>query len=419
MVSSIEQDNINDWRKEAAIMGDIYANSHVTIAATVSPDSAGGLFYDRSPTSVWPCRVIATWKCFQTGKMVLSVPDWAIETDLEPLAGRAWAFQEWLLSKRLLHFGKDQVRWQCYSLAASEVYPDGSSGGGDSDLDTFGIPTKSTILRILQSPEQANDSWWEIREDYSKKALTRAGDRLPALTGIARMVHRALKSPDNDYLAGLWKPHLKEELLWQRGGDISTTPNADDSYIAPTWSWACLKAPFLQFSSSRQAGELEWLIKIVNAKVNAVGDVFGSVDGGFLTIKCSLSYITSTPLQTDSHRSGERSWTVSSINKAPVTYHCSLSLDRPPSSTTTNPSTFCFMPVRASFWKHSEQNATVGLLLEETGNHRGQYRRIGLLNIFSGKRQHALLSELDKAAAPDENSYLETASRADRLIEIV
>ncbi len=400
-------------------MGDIYANSHITIAATASSDSAGGHFYDRNPISVWPCRVIATWTCFPAGKLVISVPEWAAETDLEPLACRAWVVQEWLLSKRLLHFGKDQVRWQCYSLAASEVYPDGSSSGDDSDLDAFGIPTKSTILRMLQTPEQANDIWWKIREDYSKKALSRADDRLSALIGIARMVHRALKSPDNDYLAGLWKPHLLEELLWQRGSDISTTADADNSYIAPTWSWACLVAPFLQFSHKVEAGEIKWLISVVDAKVNAASDAFGSINGGFLTIKCSLSYITATSLRTRSHENSEQRWTISSINNAPVSYPCSLSLDHPPRAAPTIPSTTHFMPIRASFCQDSRQNSTAGLLLVETGNRPGQYRRIGLLNIFSGKQQHVLLSEMDKGATPDENSYLATASRADRLIEIV
>ena len=209
-------------------MGDVYANSYITLAATTSSDSTGGLCHRRSPLSVWPCKVTATWSDFQAGTLIVSTPDWADETDLEPLASRSWAFQEWLLSKRLLHFGKDQVRWQCFCLAASEVYPEGSSGD-DAELDAYGIPAKSTVVRLMQNPRQASDVWWKIREDYSKKALTRAGDRLPALTGIARMVHKAVKSSDDDYLEGLWKPQLLRELLWQMAQEKSTTPDADES----------------------------------------------------------------------------------------------------------------------------------------------------------------------------------------------
>ena len=421
-LGSIIQDSDNDvdWRQEVAIMGDIYANSHLTLAASTSPNSNGGLLHTREPTTVWPCRLIASWKCFPAGEVVVSVPEWASEKDLEPLASRAWVFQEWLLSKRSLHFAKDQVRWQCYCLAASEIYPNGSSGG-DDDLDVYGIPAKSTIVRLSKNPDQAAEFWIKIREDYSRKLLTRPTDRLAALSGIARMVHRVLRSTDSRYLAGLWGPSILEELLWQRDSAVATTRIPTTDYIAPTWSWAALQYPFLRFHPGGLE-EVEWKIHVVDVKVSAVDDAFGSVKHGSLTLDCSLSLITLTsqlsqpPQQSDS----SHQWIVTTINNAAVTYPCSLSLDDPRHPATGSPQyQFYFMPIRASFWPSAVQNATAGLVLQKTGNRRGQYYRIGLLNIFSGKNQQVLISTLEKGTAVGNGCYLEADSRAVRVVEIV
>lgn len=102
-------------------MGDIYANSSFTISATNSPDSDGGLYHSRNPLSVWPCRITARWDCFQFDKLVLKIPGLMKENAMEPLSTRGWAFQEWLLSKRTISLSRDQVRWECHCLAASEV----------------------------------------------------------------------------------------------------------------------------------------------------------------------------------------------------------------------------------------------------------------------------------------------------------
>ncbi|KIW70322.1 hypothetical protein PV04_02605 [Phialophora macrospora] len=419
----IIQDSVNgaDWIQEASMMGDVYANSHITLAATTSPNSEGGLLHRRSPLSVWPCKVTATWKCFQAGELVISTPSWADETDLEPLASRSWAFQEWLLSKRLLHFGKDQVRWQCFCLAASEVYHDGD-GGDDGGLNAYGIPTKGIIVRLVQDPQRTADRWLEIREGYSQKALTKATDRLPALTGIARMVHRTLNSTEGDYLAGIWKPHLLQELLWQRGHHTATSTGTDTLYIAPSWSWACLKAPFLRYQAGFNSKEVDWLVHVVKVEVDTIGDAFGPVNSGSLTVRCSLSYIDATLQhgEQSTPEQDEQRWTIGGINALAVGYNCNLSFDDPePSLQRPQTRIFLFMPIRAGFGHNPHQNTVAGLLLQDAGHCRGQYRRIGLLNIFGGRHQPALLSSLGKGAAPSETCYLETESRADRMIEIV
>lgn len=45
----IIQDDAEDWRHEATRMADVYGNSYVTVAATASVNSYGGLFYRHDP----------------------------------------------------------------------------------------------------------------------------------------------------------------------------------------------------------------------------------------------------------------------------------------------------------------------------------------------------------------------------------
>ncbi|KAH8687965.1 heterokaryon incompatibility protein-domain-containing protein, partial [Tricladium varicosporioides] len=226
----IIQDSVDDqdWSREASIMGDVYANSYITLAATTSPNSAGGLLHRRNPLAVLPCRL--------TANFVIGSSKWACDQYQKPLIDRAWAFQEWLLSRRLIHFSDDQVRWECYCLAASEAYPEGLD---EDALEYQGTPTKSIISCLRNEPECRQGLWERIRTEYSEKALTKPSDRLTAFSGIARMVHKVLGSPPQDYLAGLWKPELLQELLWTRYEE-ECQPRSTNQYIAPTWSWASL-----------------------------------------------------------------------------------------------------------------------------------------------------------------------------------
>jgi hypothetical protein len=121
----IIQDSAADWAREASLMGDVYANSLLTISAAASDNSQGGLFYARNPHSVTPCLISlhkTTSSLDDTQYMyVYKEPkEYGHECISNMALGeRAWAMQERLLSMRVLHFSRDQVRWECRTLAAS------------------------------------------------------------------------------------------------------------------------------------------------------------------------------------------------------------------------------------------------------------------------------------------------------------
>ena len=389
----IVQDSHQEWSHQASLMGDFYANSSLTISATGSSDSDGGLYHSRSPLSVWPCRITPRWNCFPNDKLVLSRPGWAEERAMEPLSTRGWAFQEWLLSKRTIHLSKDQVRWECHCLAASEVYPEGLN---DDDIESHGLPTKS-IIKLLES-ENTLTLWRRIREDYSEKHLTVATDKLTAFAGIARMVHKVLKSAKEDYVAGLWRPELMTELLWER-----STPEKEikvihkdhlSQYIAPSWSWASIDGPFWWYSSLG-AYNKDVYADIVEAKTFPQGDEYGPVNNGFLIIRGSLYCVELASSHDTSSKYLTREWKASFTQGPLMTYKRSdASLDND-SYTRLAPSTkdsFFFLPMLSRKYSIVPFDSDlIGLLLEKTGNGVHQYRRSGLLTLY-GLDKDILLS---------------------------
>ncbi|MCJ1448771.1 MAG: hypothetical protein MMC23_009289 [Stictis urceolatum] len=410
-----------DWKHEASIMGDIYANSYVTLAASTSPNSRGGLVYHRDPLSVWPCRLTATWECFTPGQFVVSASGWACESDMMPLENRAWAFQEWLLSKRLVHFSKDQVRWECYCLAASEVYPTGLDA---FDLEFHGTPTKSIVVDLLESSDRRHLLWGRIRQEYSTKSLTQITDRLAAFSGIARMAHKVLRSSEDHYLAGLWKQQLPQELLWERYED-ERQPHDPDRYIAPSWSWACLDGPFedYHYYYDSPKKETHWHVKVLDSRTLPVDDTFGPVQSGSIILLCSLLQVTISPPQDKSSGSGSREfgWHISTVNGDPIYCKCYVSLDHqsPTTSASAISLSLNFIPMKSSFDKEDQRGTEiVGLLLQSSHRRPGQYLRVGLLQIYL-HNQPVLISHLERRDHLDTTFYLDIKLHGPGAIEII
>ena len=420
----IIQDSNEEWSHEASLMGDIYANSSLTLSATNSPDSEGGLYHSRSPLSVWPCRITANLDYFPVDKLVVNIPRLVKEKAMEPLSTRGWAFQEWLLSKRTIHFSRDQVRWECHCLAASEVYPRGLE---DHDVDFYGLPTKNIIKLLRDEDATPSRLWMRIREEYSQMHLTVATDKLPAFSGIARMVHKVLNSPKEDYIAGLWKPELLTELLWEKYSDEDTRAihtTRSSQYIAPSWSWASIDGPFW-VPFDRDYYKLDRLgvyAEIIDAKSFPTNDGFGAVHGGFLRIRgllCNVELVSSPSASSDP--SG-REWMASFSKGLALAHKWSVaSLDNIlcARSSLSTENSFCFLPMLSSSTGPKRSDGKlIGLLLENAAGGVRQYRRSGVLELH-GLDKEALLSH-SSGLVPLDSGHGENADTSDlSTIEIV
>ena len=392
-----------DWRREASIMGDIYANSHVTLGASTASNSQGGLLHHRDPLSVWPCRLTPTWTVGTEGKLVISRPGWGGDAEMKPLASRAWAYQERLLSKRMLHFSGDQVRWECFSLAASEVNP------GGVHRDIYGAPVKRAIVHIWGENEAPMALWDRIRHDYSDTALTFATDRLIAFSGIARMVQKIFGFSKDDYLAGLWRPTLLEELLWLKVEGEGMTP-AFSGYIAPTWSWASVSGP-VRLVTRLSGREIQGHANIIDARTSPIDDAFGPVKDGSITLQCTLCRLSISSGPRESVEN-ESNWTISTINGVSVTHESVVSLDHAlpaqSASSTTLLSFYC-TPILSTRDEVIQHGNVAGLLLSMTGKRRGQYYRSGLFRINQDDAHPSgAVSYFDEPADLDSEHYLST-----------
>ncbi|KAL8685044.1 MAG: hypothetical protein Q9218_008006 [Villophora microphyllina] len=415
----IVQDSPDDteWRHEASIMGDIYANSSATLAATTSENSNGGLLYRRNPLSIWPCRVVANWTCFKPGRVVVSVDQMTHGRNMKPLEDRAWAFQEWLLSKRLIHFSHDQVRWECYCLAASELYPQGLD---EVDEHNQGLTAKRIIINLSNKGSAFHALWEWIRMEYSAKRLTKATDKLTAFSGIARMVHKVLKSAPEDYCAGLWRPKLLTELLWERYGDHESD-RPSGVYIAPTWSWASLNGRFWRPWDVSKRGH--WLVNVIETRIQHVEDIFGPVNSGCLVVRGRLCHVTLTVVERNPRYPGNFHWKLTHIDGAYVNHISSANLDyhQLGKADLAQESSCYFMPMREdqdviyvpSFFLQ-------GLLLKPTESLNGQYYRIGLLIVrrYNGDPEFTVSMAQGRDLRPEKFGINDQDSGF-RVIEIV
>lgn len=113
-----EGDDLADWRNQSGRMEEVFASAYCTIAATSATGSNEGFLTPRSSK-----RSIML---SDTKKKGLQVYVSAINDDFHhdveegELNKRAWVLQERALSRRTIHFTKEQTYWECGSVIRCE-----------------------------------------------------------------------------------------------------------------------------------------------------------------------------------------------------------------------------------------------------------------------------------------------------------
>ena len=106
---------------------------------------------------------------------------------LAPVHRRGWVIQERALSPRNLHFGRHMVYWECrYQISSETVDPSANHQALPICIgQQIGNPHDSARWNIL-SP------WISLVDRYSGAALTKAEDKLVAVSALARRVEPAI-----------------------------------------------------------------------------------------------------------------------------------------------------------------------------------------------------------------------------------
>ncbi|KAK1506762.1 hypothetical protein CTAM01_03094 [Colletotrichum tamarilloi] len=213
----ILQDSPLDWKKESSRMHHVYSNSTCNIVAAHSEGPDGGLFTARDPSVLESFVVCSERTDVPSGEYTV----WdhtSILNDYNraPLYERGWVFQERLLPKRTLHFGKDQVFWKCRRRLACESLPDGISVAPDND--------------VVEREEG------HLVEEYSGCSLTYEKDKLAALNGMTSIFSNTSLSR---YISGIWNTHIARQICCSLNPAAEKKPRP--AHPAPSWSWASVQ----------------------------------------------------------------------------------------------------------------------------------------------------------------------------------
>lgn len=294
-----DKDDLLDWTREAAQMNLVYENAYCNLSATGAVDSTDGFFFDRRlyPLQDMELDLVCPRASRDTGATRYAISDahyWDNELNQLPLHYRGWVLQERLLAPRVLHFCPNQLIWECAELDAAEAYPEGLpailANTGKTrfkSLDplTDGKRQRYGATRDSDSRFFSYELWYTIVGTYTRCALTNPGDKLVALSGIAKRMRTIIK---DEYVVGMWRRYLASQLLWfvsdhwRRDFMPSNRPM---HYRAPSFSWAsvdgCIGTGRLSEDSS--------LCSIEDVKIEyATEDTTGVVTGGYLILKSTL-----------------------------------------------------------------------------------------------------------------------------------
>ncbi|KAL6709092.1 hypothetical protein ACN47E_001908 [Coniothyrium glycines] len=224
-------------------MADIYSGALLTIMAASASDGTTGIFGKRTLKH----DMVRVPYTDEVGKTTLSVyitsglPQYYMDITNGPLFTRAWVFQERLLSKRKLIFGHKQSYWDCNGSILSESRSEGEETNStfDKSISTLKLFANPHI-RIVDDGDLSDQIhtmwpklWYTVVKTYSECSLTYETDRLPSLSGLARVFAQI---SGHTYAAGLWLEQMPDALLWKY-----YTPRfmaEGEEYCAPSWSWA-------------------------------------------------------------------------------------------------------------------------------------------------------------------------------------
>ncbi|KAH7384362.1 heterokaryon incompatibility protein-domain-containing protein [Phaeosphaeria sp. MPI-PUGE-AT-0046c] len=305
----IIQDSAEDWAREALLMGEVYQNASCNISASGFSNGKHGFIspraFDPAPVSAQVKWAMAQQQNFgmsptETYSFIFDNP--RTEIYHAPLFQRAWTLQEQLLASRALHFGTDQMFWECSRSLANEVWPQGWEGKGKpfthnftsfSQLWQFGIDS------LPASRESCYRIWRNIVVAYTHRNVTFESDWLPALAGLASRFTSVLEDTN---VHGMWKRNLHHEILYNQEGtegvgftphDSRVTPNWEE---LPSWSWAALHKPVRwdtkDVHNRRQLCSLELVNTEGTPMLRLIGMLIPLISNEFS--KMRISYAAST-----------------------------------------------------------------------------------------------------------------------------
>jgi hypothetical protein len=421
-----DKDDLTDWTHEASLMSKVYSNSRCNLSASDTDKDADTLFKHRDVQDLRPLHVKVCTIGFHEGAdfVICELAHnelWEVNVSRCSIQSRGWVFQERVLAPRIVHFGHNQLFWECREQRLCEQYSHDlpraissqPSMNFKQSMDFERMNLDLAYQDLYPDSLNRNDAcfqiWATVVEGYSRTSLTNPNDKLIAISGIAKLFANVT---GQTYIAGMWRESLEHALVWKNldrrtyNVDGTTFPQPK-TWRAPSWSWASVDGPveFCQHTGNRS------LISVQDVVLtHATGDEMGLLTGGWLDLRGALkpmhiSYDGNTRL-------AHGGWSIKELgmpDESTLEHWKLLDLD----FRYFGPSAFgddrtevdlFYMPI-----SHSSEHRTVDLLLLRViDRHRLLFERVGLgliWNLDQGEHFDELLkndtSEKKKESLPN------------------
>lgn len=284
-------DELADWRHEIALMSEVYSNSFCNVSAMDAPDAHHSMFYSRDPNLLCPEIVHLAVNSQVAPYLISYTTFWHSEVSHALVNTKAWVLQERLLSRCILHFGERQLFWECQMKDGAELYPDGLPPEISSSSSRFKSLSPNIYTPGLSPGNNSNVGghlmWRRIVEKYPACGITYPGDKLVALSAIAKALTPVLQ---DEYVAGMWRRYLACELLWITSSNQEGRELGLEIYRAPSWSWAAVNGAVDPGWPDLKSTDL--LIKVEDLELEySTNDRTGLIQGGWLRLRGVLKPI--------------------------------------------------------------------------------------------------------------------------------
>ncbi|KAI1788950.1 HET-domain-containing protein [Ganoderma leucocontextum] len=267
-------DSDEDIAREISQIRSIHRSAYFTIISASASKASQGFLQDRPPTS--PPDVSLPFRCpdGQVGTMSLS-PAWRqYDGSAEPVHQDAWCLQQRLLSPRALVYASHTLQYQC---------------------QTSIVNVGNAVCGPMNDRKTLRWSWIETVGDYTHRAVANPADKLVAFASVAELFGRTWET---EYLAGLWRATLVQDLLWYK--TFETRYARPDAYRAPSFSWAAVDGRVMAYSVDDRLdpdAEDTEACEVVSCEVATATPLlpFGKVASGTLTLRAVLLEATWNP----------------------------------------------------------------------------------------------------------------------------
>lgn len=298
----IMHDNEKLVLEEIRNLHQTYGEATLNLAATGATDDSAGLFFNRNVLALQPA-IVEVADGFGIGSgcyKILRSSVWDDLVDCSPLAQRSWCFTERCLSKRTLHFTRNELLWECQQMCCSEVFPKGlpvtmKTATEQEQRNTALFPnplspSNQTLNKSLRpaprlsfnkrTHHQRTANWHALVEMYTEGRLTYTSDKLLGMTGLARQYMNRNRLRPQDYIAGMWRSSLPHALLWR----VHEGGRRPPKYRAPTWAWASIDGRVVSPAPSHTSKQT--CLEIIEVSVNMKNDdPLGLCEGGRLKVR--------------------------------------------------------------------------------------------------------------------------------------